>query len=264
MPTTGSGLYWREDDIRAPWADGAPILFHHGIGTDHGIWADWLPVLGPRHRLLRFDLRGFGRSASPGAGHRWSLEGLVDDYLALADAAGLERFHAIGESIGGTTALAAALKAPERILSVTCSNGAHQGAGLGRVPGWRREMAERGLAPWADDMLERRFRPGAVTPAARAWFDRAQRRGGAEAIVALGELLLGIDLSADLPRLRPPLLILAPQQSPFIASEVFEAMHRLVPGSRLFRFAEARHGLPLSHGRLCATLARDFIAARGG
>ena len=259
MPATASGLNWRSDDIRAPWADGAPVLFHHGIGTDLGIWSDWLPVLGPSHQLVRYDLRGFGKSTVP-SGHRWSLDGLVDDYLSVADAAGLDRFHAVGESIGGTAVLAAALRTPERILSVTVSNGAHKGAGLGRVPGWRKAMAEQGIGPWADDMLERRFMPGGVAQAKREWFDRAQRQGSADAIVELGELLLGVDLSAELPRLKPPLLILAPQQSPFIAAPVFEDMHRLVPGSKLHRFADSRHDLPLSHGAVCATLVRDFIA----
>lgn len=258
MSITKSGLNWRADDIRAPWSRGAPVLFHHGIGTDLGIWSDWLPVLGPTHQLVRFDLRGFGRSAVP-PGHRWSLDGLVDDYLDVADAAGLTRFHAVGESIGGTAVLAAALRAPERILSVTVSNGAHKGAGLGRVPGWRKTMAEQGIGPWADDMLERRFAAGGVATSKREWFDRTQRQGSAAAIVELGELLLGVDLSVELPRLQPPLLILAPQQSPFIAAPVFEDMQRLVPGARLHRFAEARHGLPLSHGALCATLLRDFI-----
>jgi len=259
MPATPSGLHWRLDDIRTPWAIGAPVLFHHGIGTDLGIWSDWLPILGPAHMLCRFDLRGFGASSVP-AGHRWSLDGLVDDYLSIADAAGLDRFHAVGESIGGTVALAAALRAPARFLSITVSNGAHKGVGLGRVPGWRAAMREHGLGPWADDMLQRRFAPGAVAPEVRAWFDRTQRRGGTEAIVELGELLLGVDLSPALPGLKLPLLILAPQQSPFIAPEVFEAMARLVPGARIHRF-QARHGLPLSHARICATLVRDFIAA---
>jgi 3-oxoadipate enol-lactonase len=258
MPTA-NGLHWRIDDIRAPWANGAPILFNHGIGTDHGIWSDWLPVLGSAHQLIRFDLRGFGRSTVP-AGHRWSLDGLVDDLLAVADAAGLDRFHAVGESIGGTAAIAAGLRAPDRILSVICSNGAHKGTGLGRVPGWRATIERDGLGPWADDMLDRRFAPGAVPAAVRAWFDGAQRKGGADAVVGLGELLLATDMSAQLPSLKPPLLILAPQESPFLAADVFEDMHRLVPGARIHRFPGARHGLPLSHGRLCATLVRDFLA----
>jgi pimeloyl-ACP methyl ester carboxylesterase len=196
------------------------------------------------------------------SGHRWSLDGLVDDYLSVADAAGLDRFHEVGESIGGTVAMAAGLRAPDRILSVTCSNGAHKGTGLGRVPGWRAAMESQGLGPWADDMLERRFAPGAASPAIRDWFDRTQRKGGAHAIVELGELILATDMSPALPSLKPPLLILAPQESPFLAPGVFEDMHRLVPGARIYRFPGVRHGLPLSHGPLCATLVRDFIAAQ--
>ena len=258
---TTNGLNWRADDIRAAWSRGAPVVFHHGIGTDLGIWSDWLPVLGPDHLLVRFDLRGFGRSTVP-AGHVWSLGGLVDDYFAVADAAGVERFHAVGASIGGTVVLAAALRAPDRILSVTVSNGAHKGAGLGRVKGWRQAMADKGLDRWADEMLDQRFDEAAVPAEVRQWFDATQRRSDAEVIVALGELLLGVDLSPRLAELRPPLLILAPQQSPFIPAETFEAMHAAVRGARIHRFDSARHGLPLSHGRGSAELARDFIAEK--
>jgi pimeloyl-ACP methyl ester carboxylesterase len=123
-------------------------------------------------------------------------------------------------------------------------------------------MADKGLDRWADEMLDQRFADAAVSAEVRQWFDTTQRRSDAAAIVALGELLLGVDLSPRLAGLRPPLLILAPQQSPFIPAETFEAMHAAVRGSLIHRFDSARHGLPLSHGRRCAELARDFIVEK--
>ena len=69
----------------------------------------------------------------PDANFNWSLGLMVEDMFAVADAAGLERFHLVGESIGGTVALAAAIARPDRIATLTVSNGAHLGATIGRV-----------------------------------------------------------------------------------------------------------------------------------
>src|SRR5512144_2756656 len=91
------------------------ILFHHGIGASAGIWTGWFPALADAHRLVSFDMRGYGRSHIPAADFAWSLDLMVDDLFSVADAAGLRRFHLVGESIGGTVALAAALAQPQRI-----------------------------------------------------------------------------------------------------------------------------------------------------
>src|SRR3954453_1582459 len=123
MTETGSGaLYYDLCDMVPAWVD-APqtIIFHHGIAANTHIWAEWLPVLATRYRLLRFDMRGFGKSAQPPRDYRWTFEGLVDDLFKVADAANTERFHLVGESIGGTVALACALAAQRRGWGLTLS-----------------------------------------------------------------------------------------------------------------------------------------------
>ncbi len=46
-------------------------------------------------------------------------------------------------------------------------------------------------------------------------------------------------------------VLLAPAQSPFVPLAVMEEIHAAIPGSKLQVFADARHGLPCSHGRAC-------------
>src|SRR4029434_8136686 len=87
-------LHFEIIDAVAPWVGDAPlIVFHHGIGATADIWADWLPSLVDRYRIVRFDTLGFARSTVPAPGHAWSLDGLAADVLAVARAAGRERFH---------------------------------------------------------------------------------------------------------------------------------------------------------------------------
>jgi pimeloyl-ACP methyl ester carboxylesterase len=144
--TAEGGLHYEVVDQPVPWRKPRlPILFHHGIGASAEIWADWISTLVDAHRLLTFDMRGYGRSHIPGPGFGWSLDRMVEDLFAVADAARLQRFHLVGESIGGTVALAAALARPERIATLTVSNGAHLGASIQGVEAWRRQLDANGV-----------------------------------------------------------------------------------------------------------------------
>ena len=81
-------------------------------------------------------------------------------------------------------------------------------------------------------------------------------------MLALADVLMGTDLTAELGRIRVPTLLLAPGQSPFVPLAVMEEMHAAIPGSELQVFANARHGLPFSHGTACGRALRDFHARR--
>ena len=80
-----------------------------------------------RFRLVRFDMRGHGDSPLP-TRFKWTLDGAIADVNSVADAVCARRFHIVGESTGGTVALAMAARHPERVLSVTVLNGAHRAA----------------------------------------------------------------------------------------------------------------------------------------
>ena len=126
-------LYYEVHECPLPWVQRpATILFCHGVATNADIWAGWLPTLSAHYRVVRFDTRGFGRSAVPGAGFPWSMDLLVDDVLAIAGASGTKKFHLVGESLGGTVALATA------ISGETGFNASDDGNGVVTLTGERR------------------------------------------------------------------------------------------------------------------------------
>lgn len=263
MPTvqtpTGA-LHYTVCDIVADWI-GHPetILFHHGIGANSHIWANWLPVLAAHYRLVRFDMRGFGLSVVPAKNFKWSFDVLIDDLLAVADAANAGRFHLVGESIGGTAALACALKMPERILSLCLSNAAARGGLVSNVKGWGEIVAQGGQAAWARQMMQWRFHPDALSPELHAWYTRVHETCSTDATIGLADLLLASDLTPRLNEIKAPTLLLAPEASPFIPLEIMASMRVAIPGAELQVFAHSKHGLPLSHGRECAKVLRDFL-----
>lgn len=264
MIETGSGaLHYDLCDVVPAWIEKPQtILFHHGIGANIHIWADWLPVLATRYRLLRFDMRGFGKSVQPQRDFRWSFDALTDDLLKVADAAGADRFHLVGESIGGTVAMACALRAPQRLLSLTLSNAAARGGLVSNVKGWRDVLAQEGQAGWARLLMTSRFHPDALDPGVHAWYQRVHESCSMDATLALADLLLGADLTSRLGEIKLPTLLLSPQSSPFIPLEVMAAMRAAIRGAELQVFAHSKHGLPLSHGRACAETLAAFLARR--
>ena len=111
--TAQGKLYYEVIDVVAPWeTHQETIVFHHGIGADPGIWTEWLPLLIDRYRIVRYDMRSYGRSHIPPTDFKWSIDLLSQDLLAIADAAGARRAHFVGESIGGTVVLGFAIANP--------------------------------------------------------------------------------------------------------------------------------------------------------
>ena len=256
--TAHGSLHYEIIDHVAPWNEKREtILFHHGIGGSAGMWSGWLPYLIDRYRIVIWDMRGSGRSVL--SGFPWSIDLLVSDVFAIADAAGVDRFHLVGESIGGTIALAATLAVPRRVATLTVSNGAHLGASIQRVQAWQKQFDEGGVKAWSDAFMPGRFHDGALDPARYAWFAAEQEKWMQDAVLSALRVLIGTDLTPRLGEIKCPTLLLHPDGSPFIPVPVAAELHRLMPLSRLNVIGPARHGLPFSHDRQCARLLRSFL-----
>jgi pimeloyl-ACP methyl ester carboxylesterase len=88
-------------------------IFLHGAGMDRSIWASQTRAFPPRGLdVLAVDLPGHGGSAGPALA---DIGALADWTLALMSAAGAERAHLVGHSMGALIALEAAARAPGRI-----------------------------------------------------------------------------------------------------------------------------------------------------
>jgi 3-oxoadipate enol-lactonase len=92
-------------------AGGAEVLLIHAGVNDRRSWHHVIERLGPRHRCVAFDMRGFGETTYERE-DGWSP---VDDAVAVLDAAGVERAVLVACSQGGKLALDLALAAPDRV-----------------------------------------------------------------------------------------------------------------------------------------------------
>lgn len=97
--------------------DGPPVVALHGFGSTKEDWSDLAPALAGRP-LLAWDAPGCGAStvADPTA---VSVPFLVRTAEAVLDQSGVDRFHLVGHSMGGLTALLLAVRRPHQVLSFT-------------------------------------------------------------------------------------------------------------------------------------------------
>ena len=109
MVAVDGGEVWTDDS-----AGGGPpvVLLHPGIG-DSRIWDPVLPALTASRRIIRYDARGFGRSAAPTV--KFSL---LADLITVLDHLGLDRVAIVGCSQGGGSALSLALEHPARVSAL--------------------------------------------------------------------------------------------------------------------------------------------------
>ena len=99
---------------------GPDLVWAHGLSQTRAIDAelglvDWDRVPA---RVLRYDARGHGSSASTPDLDDYSWAGLAKDQLALADAAGIDTYVCAGASMGCGTALHVAVEAPPRVRAL--------------------------------------------------------------------------------------------------------------------------------------------------
>ena len=120
----GGSLYY-EDCGRGP-----VVVLIHGGNTDRRMWDAEFDGFSQRFRVVRYDVRGFGRSrgrAVPYASH--------EDLKALLDSLGVARADLVGLSLGGRIAIDFALQHPDRVRRLVLA-----GPGLSGFP-WSNDMA---------------------------------------------------------------------------------------------------------------------------
>ena len=98
-------------------SDAPPIVLRHGWPQNWWIWRRVIGDLARTHRVYAPDLRGFGWSEAPPG--RYSKMGLACDVERLLDELEIEQADLVGHDWGGMAAWLTAIRAPERVRSLS-------------------------------------------------------------------------------------------------------------------------------------------------
>lgn len=234
--------------------EGPPlVLLHEGV-VDSRIWEPVVPLLAERHRVIRYDQRGFGRSPLPDGPYS-----VVEDLVSVLDAADLDQSALVGASRGGNIALATALNHPDRVSKLVLV-----GSGL---PGysWSVEWTPDQISRWeaaeeADDyeaMAEldmEAWAPMGADAELRAMFVENAVGSNSE------------DPATDEPvaervgGVTAPTLVITGGRDVAGINEIGDRLAREIPGARSAVIQEADHMIPWRTPEELSHLILDFLS----
>ncbi|WP_454917731.1 alpha/beta fold hydrolase [Xanthobacter sediminis] len=248
MPYTdldGCAIYY---EFRAG-GHGPAVLFANSLGTGTDLWSDQVAALGRDRAILRYDMRGHGRSQPNPAAP--TIDALVDEALAVMDAAQVERVDFVGISLGGLLGQKLALRCPERVRSLALCATSYAfkptQMWLERAARVRRE----GLAPMVEASRGRWFTPGVLERRS----EQAERLLSAlagvdpESYAQCCEILAETDLEADLPAMKPPTLLIAGEEDKATPPAALQAIKQRLDGARLLEISGAAHLINVNQPR---------------
>ncbi len=124
---------------------GDAVLLVSGGAMDMDQWDAQMAAFAPGRRVIRFDQRGVGASDGPAGGY--TIEQMADDAIALIDALQAAPCALFGNSLGGSIAIAAALRAPAAVRALIVAATSAGPAGPPMPPETQTEMFRASALP---------------------------------------------------------------------------------------------------------------------
>jgi len=252
-------LHYEVDDFTDPWTTPDPVLMLHGNAESSLAWYAWVPVLARQFRVVRPDMRGYGRSTPMSRDYPWSLDRLIHDYCRLMDSLGNDRFHLVAAKIGGTIARAFAGRRPERVLSLTVI-GTPQPLrpGAEQVPALIEEFETLGAEHWARRTMTGRL-GAAFAPEGVEWWTRFMGQAPVSSLVGFNRGINYADIRGDLPNIVCPTLVITTEESGLGTVERTRQWQEKITDSRLLVLPGASYHAAASEAQVCAEATLAFI-----
>jgi pimeloyl-ACP methyl ester carboxylesterase len=251
---------------------GTPIIFVHEFGGSHWSWEPQLNFFARRHRCITFAARGYPPSDIPESVDAYSQGRAADDIVEVLSAAEIDKAHVVGLSMGGFASLHAALRHPQRVLSVVAAGTgygaekAHEDYFKGVSEQVAINFRERGAKSFAPIYAEGASRVQFQEKDPRGWRLFADRlaqhdsRGAANTMRGVQVRRPSLyDLEAEFRALETPVLVMTGDEDDHcIQPGLF--LKRTIARSGLAVFPKSGHTLNLEEPELFNRLVSEFIA----
>ena len=224
---------------------GRHVTLLHGVGSHLQAWDSIVAALRDDFTLLRYDLRGHGKSGKPP--RPYALDDYVADLAALLDAQSVDRTTLVGFSFGGMIAPAFTVRHPERVRALGIVS-----AVAGRTPEQRAAVVKRA------DELGRGGANTTVVAAIERWFTPEFRAGNPEIVERQIQRVLGNDPVGyaaayrvfaesdpidELGKISCPTLVMTGEHDTGSTPTMARAIHARIARSRLVILPRYRHSL---------------------
>jgi pimeloyl-ACP methyl ester carboxylesterase len=242
--------------------EGEPVLMVHGLG---GTANTFTPVLAAfaRHRTIRFDLPGSGRS------HRvegpLSLALFLDRTRLVMDRAGVERAHLVAHSMGTIIATHLAASEPGRVASLALFGPllALPEPARPAVRARAAQAREGDMQPIADALVRASLSVETRTsrPVAVAFVRESLLRQDPEGYARSCEALAAME-AADPSRIDCPTLLVTGDEDPVAPPQAVRMLGEQIAGSRVEVLRRCGHWTPVEKPEECTGLLQRFLRER--
>jgi 3-oxoadipate enol-lactonase len=237
------------------------VVLSHALATSMDIWAYQLPLLAHRFRVLLYDLRGHGRSATPG--DSYTMHELASDLAALLDYLKMSRVTFVGLSIGGMVGQAFALEYPDKLSGlVLCSTGSRtEQQAKATIEERINNVRAEGLKNQVPSTLARwftaEFMEGA--PATMAWVSDLILATSVDGYTGCARALQGLDVSDALCEVQVKTLIIPGERDLAFPEKVSRAIQQKIACSDLIVLKGAAHLGNVEQPHLFNEILLDFL-----
>ncbi len=243
---------------QGPW-----ITLSHSLAADAGMWEPQLAALERHFTVLRYDIRGHGRTQ--GTAGPYSLEQLADDADGLLQHLGVARSHWIGLSLGGMIGQVLAIRHPQRLDHVVIADSTSKAApNAATLWGERAELARtQGMQALVPSTLSR-------------WFTEPYRGSHPGVMQQVGDMIAStsvdgfagccaaiavIDTQQGLAGLRHPALVLVGDQDQATPPAMAQEIRQHWPLARLQVLSDAAHLSNIEQADAFNRAVLDFLGA---
>ena len=241
------------------------VIALHGFGASLQTWDDWAHDLERDHRVIRYDLPGFGLTGADPTGD-YTDSRSIEVLLALMDRLGVKQASLVGNSMGGRIAWTFAALHPARVdklVLVSPDGFASTGAAYGTPPSMPLMMR---LLPYVlpSAMLRASLRPAYANPAAltetlfRRYRDMMLAPGVRRAILDRMRQQILVDPVPLLRRIEAPTLLMWGEQDGMIPFTNAADYLQALPHATLAALPGVGH-LPQEEAPSTIRILRDFL-----
>ncbi len=247
--------------------EGHPLVLLHGGYMDRRMWDDQFAVFAGHNKVIRYDIRGFGRTEMPQVPYSD-----VQDLYELLNHLRIEKTHLLGLSYGGMTALDFTLEYPERVDALILV-----GTGLGGFePQYSQEQIEEEMQRWAsfDQAVQERDiarmvdllmqHPTLVPPPKYASAHRRVRENLSEySFVFVLDPAPRQEIAPPaverLAEIRVPTLIIVGDEDALMLHQIADKLQADIPQTRRVGISDTRHMPNMEKPEEFNTIVLDFL-----
>jgi pimeloyl-ACP methyl ester carboxylesterase len=244
----GMSVHLRDE---GPRTDRKPIVLLHGTSSSLHTWEGWAQALKNKHRVIRFDLPGFGLTG-PSPENIYTIESYSQFVIDVLDKLRVESCVLAGNSFGGYVSWVTAAMYPDRVKAIILVDASGYkfkpasvpiGFRIARMPVLNRLAANILPRSLIESSLKNVYGdPGKVnSDLIDLYFDIAVRKGNRHALLERFKQSSTGEMAHRINEIKAPTLILWGGRDRLIPLEIGKRFNRDIANSQLVIFDNLGH-----------------------